>query len=128
MLHHPEGMTLAEFMAGPLREHLAGQGAVLRGLEWPSGAWEHGPEGVVQFYQDALGEDALETVYELLLSELLSRKRRRQMDCPCGSGKARRRCHGETLKALGKGPNFNRALAYLNEKLNGNEEEGAEDA
>ena len=128
LLHHPTGMTLAEYLEGPLRDHLAGQGAVLRGHDWPSNDWRHGLEGVVQFYQEELDETDLESVFRLVLSETSSRHERRRMLCPCGSGKTRRRCHGATLRALGKGPNFRQALVYLNEKLKENHDGGGEDA
>jgi hypothetical protein len=125
LFHHPNGMTLAEFLKGPLRHHLAGQAAVLRGKGWPADEWPHGPEGVVQFYQEVLGEKDLRTLLRLLLSEASNRSKR-QMSCPCGSGKKRRHCHGKVLRILGQGPSFHSTLLYLDAQVNGDARSGGE--
>lgn len=119
LYHQPEGITLADFLRRPLRDHLAGQAAVLRGKQWPEDEWAHGPEGVIQFYQDVLGIRDPEILLRLLLSEA-SRRSKRQMKCQCGSGRKRRHCHGEALRALGRGPNYTSATLYLDAKLKGN--------
>lgn len=103
--YYPNGLTLAEFLAGPLREHLAGQAAVLRGRPWPAGEWSHGTEGAIEFYREILGVTDNAVLFRLMASELSQRSKRR-MRCQCGSGKLRRHCHGSLLRKLRNGPNF----------------------
>lgn len=103
--HHPEGLSLAEFLQGPLRDHLAGQAVVLQGRPWPSGEWAHFTEGAIDFYREVLATGDDRVLHDLLASELTQRSKRR-MRCQCGSGKLRRHCHGEVLRRLRKGPNF----------------------
>jgi hypothetical protein len=116
LMYHPEGMTLAEFMKGPLRSHLGGQAAVLRGKPWPAGEWAHGLEGVVQLYQQVLGVSDPRKLFLLLQSEASNRSQR-QAKCQCGSGKKRRHCHSKDLRRLGRGPSFKSVVHYLGAKL-----------
>lgn len=109
---HPEGLSLAEFFEGPLTYHLAGQAGVLQGRTWPAGEWKHGLDGVLQFYAEVLGTDKPWILRRLLASEH-TRRSKRQMVCPCGSGKKRRHCHAERLRGLARGPNFAAVLAVL---------------
>jgi hypothetical protein len=95
-LEHPEGLTLAEYLEGPLRRHLAGQAMVLRGEEWPAGEWRHGADGKVQFYRELFGADdnsPLTGFFDLLGRE----KVKGHWICPCGSGEKLRDCHGEQV-------------------------------
>jgi hypothetical protein len=103
--HHPHGLSLAEFLQGPLRDHLAGQAVVLQGGGWPNGAWSHFTEGATEFYREVLRTEDDRVLSHLLASELTQRSKRR-MRCPCGSGRLRRHCHGDLLRRLRKGPNF----------------------
>lgn len=104
--YHPQGMSLAEFLDGPLRKHFAGQAIVLQGEDWPDGEWDHFTAGAIQFYREVLGVTDDETLFRLMVSVYSSRSKRRRMRCPCGSGKLRRQCHGPTLRALRGGENF----------------------
>lgn len=110
--HHPQGLTLAGFLAGPLRDHLAGQAVVLRGGSWPAGEWDHGTDGAIEFYREVLEVEDDAVLFDLMLSELSNRSKRR-MRCPCGSGKLRRHCHGATLRRLRNGPHFEQVCSAV---------------
>ncbi len=93
---YPEGLTLAEYLEGPLRRHLSGQAVVLRGEPWPVGEWDHGAGGRIQFYRELFGvtEAAqLRGFFELIGAERV----KGHWPCPCGSGKKLRQCHAEQV-------------------------------
>lgn len=95
---YPGGLTFVEFMNQPLRAHLAGQALVARGEPWPAGEWSHGPKGAVEFYAEVLGTAdpvVLGRFLEVLAKDKDSVKG--HWDCPCGSGKKLRNCHGPEI-------------------------------
>lgn len=93
---NPRGLSLAEFLDGPLREHLAGQSLVDMEQPWPAGEWGHGIKGVLEFYFQVLKTKEPKAFVGLL--ELLARREAKgHWDCPCGSGKRLRNCHGPTI-------------------------------
>jgi len=50
----PKGQTLAEFLEGPVRSHLAMQAIVEHGGTWPTGEWGHGALGIVECFSEIL--------------------------------------------------------------------------
>ena len=93
---HPDGLSLAEYLDGPLRRHLAGQAMVLRGEPWPAGEWGHGARGICQFYQEIF--DAKNPAQLNAFFDLLTRDRvKGHWPCPCESGLKLRQCHGEQV-------------------------------
>ena len=96
---YPEGLSLSEYLQGPLRHHLAGQAMLLRGEPWPAGEWGHGFEGMFQFYQELFGTRDSKQLQGFL--DLVSRDRvKGHWICPCGSGKKLRHCHGEQVSEV----------------------------
>ena len=93
---HPEGMSLAEYLEGPLRCHLSGQAMVLRGKQWPAGEWGHGYAGMRQFYQDLFGTRD-ETQLRGFLDLVSCNRVKGHWLCPCGSGEKLRHCHSEQV-------------------------------
>lgn len=93
---NPLGLTLPEYLEGPLRNHLAGQSMVLRGHDWPPGEWGHGSRGPLQFYEELFGvqgEDRLRPFLELLIGGGIDGR----WLCPCGSERKLRKCHGKQV-------------------------------
>ncbi len=112
--HYPEGLTLSEFLQGPLQSHLAGQVLVARGGVWPLGEWGHGAEGVAQSFSEILGAKApgvLRALVAAVAGEWIGGHER----CPCGSGRKFRKCHGPVvLKAKRNIPLNVRKDSYVN--------------
>ena len=96
---YPDGLTLVEFMNGPLRAHLAGQALVARGEPWPAGEWSHGARGALEFYAGILGIPDPSIVARFI--EILAKGNvKGHWDCPCGSGKRLRNCHASLIFEL----------------------------
>ena len=101
---HPKGMSLLEFLNGPVRGFFAAQSVIELGEEAPWkdsgwGEWEHGPFGIVSFYQQHFGTDNISVIWEFL--KLLAREHvKGHWPCPCGTGEKLRKCHWPALKEL----------------------------
>ncbi|MDP3909849.1 MAG: SEC-C domain-containing protein [Gemmatimonadales bacterium] len=96
---YPKGLSLLQFLDGPLTEHLAGQSLVELGEPWPAGEWGHGSDGILEFYREALGTDDPKAL--MGLSALLATSEvKGHWLCPCGSGKRLRVCHGPKIIVL----------------------------
>lgn len=96
---YPGGLSLAGYLSGPLRAHLAGQELVLRGDPWPAGEWAHGEAGVRQFYEGLLkitGDGTLARMLDFAARDVIPLL----LECPCGSHKPVRDCHAPTLHQL----------------------------
>ena len=90
---YPNGLSLVEFLDGPLREYFAGQSLVELGEAWPAGEWAHGEIGVLEFYAELFGTNDWKSIIGLV--QLLARREvKGHWDCPCASGKRLRQCHG----------------------------------
>ena len=64
--------------------------------EHPFGEQKHGGEGVIQYYMERLnlGDEVTSLVF---VCSLYEHGYRGHHDCPCGSGRRVRKCHGPTL-------------------------------
>jgi hypothetical protein len=90
---YPDGLSLSEYLNGPLRRHLSGQAMVLRGEKWPAGEWGHGFQGMFQFYEElfnARDGNQLLSFLNLVTRDCV----KGHWMCPCGTGKKLRYCHG----------------------------------
>ena len=103
--YFPAGLSLAEYLQGPLRDHLAGQALVLQGKPWPAGEWSHGLDGVWEFYEQILKVPDRHVVLRLLKAACDERIKGHH-PCPCGYGSLMRRCHGPTLRTIRASPTF----------------------
>lgn len=68
---------------------------------YPFGEAEHGEEGILRHYMDTL-ELTDEVTVLAVISFLYEHGYRGHHDCPCGSGKKVRACHGPALLSLHK--------------------------
>lgn len=96
----PKGLSLKEFLDGPMRGYFAAQSLISRGVSdaW-EGEWGHGEDGVIQFYHERFGT-ADPVVILGYLSLLASRTVKGHVLCPCGNGSRLRKCHGPTVTGL----------------------------
>lgn len=98
-LRYPEGMSLFDFLQGPMRDYFLGQLAIEAGQPWPFGQRAHGKAGGFEFYEEFLGikgKDAVLNYLQCLGYDSLKGHQR----CPCGSGKRLRDCHSTDLARL----------------------------
>lgn len=97
----PDGLSLLEFVNGPLRSYLANQSLIEQGHDdvWANGEWSHGAAGIYEFYRGILGAvDPVQVAEFLRLVNLETVKGHWQ--CPCGSQKRLRNCHGPVVRDL----------------------------
>lgn len=74
----------------------------------PYGELSHGGKGLIEYYSNYFSVNS-ESIILSFLAILASNKYRGHHDCPCGSGKIIRKCHGEALSILNnvqKGDDF----------------------
>ncbi|MBE8723428.1 hypothetical protein [Flavobacterium hungaricum] len=67
--------------------------------EWANGDYEHGAEGILQFYQELFEMEAIEEVINLL-SFLNTQKMNRNDNCFCGKKEKLKRCHLQTYNIV----------------------------
>jgi hypothetical protein len=87
----PKGSPFRRFLEGPVHNYFLGQSLVAQGEKWPFGEWLHGPEGLLQYYQELLGTGDVRTVARFLyvLNKL---NLKLHWDCPCGGGRKIEKC------------------------------------
>jgi hypothetical protein len=98
---YPEGLSLLEFLNGPMRSYFASQSLMEKGeaQAWPAGEWAHGVDGIFQFYTEAIGIKDPLVILEYL--KLLEREEvKGHWPCPCRSGEKLRKCHGALVYDL----------------------------
>lgn len=91
---YPNGMSLREFLDGPVRHYFVSQSLIEQGYTnvWDRGEWAHGIAGTLQFYQEVTGSDDPAVIFEYL--KLMARDEiKGHWPCPCGSGRKLRTCH-----------------------------------
>ena len=102
--HWPPGSDLTDFLSTLVRPYLVGQAYYQDHGHWPRGHERpHGPEGIIEAYQDLLAP--LEAVTHPVIenfAHLLARRAhpKGHETCPCGSGKRLRNCHQSFLMNL----------------------------
>ena len=93
--------SLLSYLEGPVHNYFLGQSLVERGKPWPFGKWSHGRTGLLEAYGELLGLDAQdENQIRRYLNCLAHKKVKGHWQCPCGSGKAIRQCHGDQVRRL----------------------------
>lgn len=95
----PVGSTLLQFIDGPVLQYLIGQATVERGDPWPFGEWSHGEQGQREYYKEVFQTDELPKV-RTYLEFIIAKKAKGHWDCPCGSGRRLRDCHGAMVYEL----------------------------
>lgn len=95
----PRGSSLGAFISGPVRNYFIGQALVERGESWPFGEWNHGFQGMRDYYREVFSTDDPPKVRKYL-EYIAAKKIRGHWDCPCGSGERLRDCHMDSILAL----------------------------
>lgn len=98
---HPKGMSMLDFLKGPVRNFFVNQSLIDLGKKdvWKNGEWGHGAEGIVEFYATILGTREEKTILAYL--DILKRfTLKGHWKCPCDSKRRLRNCHGELIKKL----------------------------
>jgi hypothetical protein len=98
---NPVGMSLMDFLSGPVRSYFATQSLIEMGKPdvWGAGEWGHGADGIVEFYESVLGTRDRHVIWEYL--KLLKHGVvKGHWSCPCGSGDKLRKCHLELVRDL----------------------------
>lgn len=91
---YPSGMSLVDFLNGPVQNFFASQSLLESGAPkpWIDGEWRHGSLGIIDFYSEILGTKNPKEIYQYLRA-LKSPIVKGHWICPCGSGKKIRDCH-----------------------------------
>lgn len=91
--------SLSAFLDGPVCSFLYSYLFHEHYGRYPFGDRAHGAIGILQYYEELFGEtDLVRTI--MLLWAVCFGKYRGHLPCPCGSGLATRKCHGEILLKL----------------------------
>ncbi len=98
---HPEGMTLLEFLNGPIRWYFSNQSLIDSGElpVWKGREWGHGAAGIIEFYAAILGTSDSKIILTYL--DILKHvKIKGHWLCPCGSKKRLRNCHQALINEI----------------------------
>jgi hypothetical protein len=90
-----KGIAIKDFFLEYVVPYLANQLYFDSEEEWANGDYEHGAEGILQFYQKLFKIDDIEEVINLL-SFFNTQKMNRNDDCFCGKKEKLKRCHLQT--------------------------------
>jgi hypothetical protein len=99
-----KGITIKDFFLGYVIPYLANQLYFDSEEKWANGDYEHGAEGILQFYKEFFIMESIEEVINLL-SFFNTKKMNRNDDCFCGKKEKLKRCHLQTyitIKDLSK--------------------------
>ncbi|MHB1011689.1 MAG: hypothetical protein ACYC37_02070 [Desulfobacteria bacterium] len=96
----PDGATLRDFLEGPVRNFLISQSVFERTGQWPFGERGHGEAGILEAYGEMLEIPPDRNTVIAFLGLLSRREVKGHWQCPCGSGKILRKCHGEKVLRL----------------------------
>jgi hypothetical protein len=91
--------SIESYLEKAVRPYLIGNSLIEEGKPWPFDESAHGSKGVLEFYERYLGISDPAAVGHFLIAILQDRVRG-HWNCPCGSGKAIRKCHVESVRAL----------------------------
>lgn len=98
-LRHPGGLSLIEFLRGPVRAYFVGQMFYEAEGRWPFGERAHGAAGDVEFYAPLVGSHD-PRVIRSFLEMVAAKKLRSTWRCPCGSGHRLWGCHDDIVRKL----------------------------
>lgn len=94
-----KGIAIKDFFLGYVIPYLANQLYFDSEEEWANGDYEHGVEGILQFYQEIFEMETIEEVINLL-SFFNKQKMNRNDDCFCGKKEKLKRCHLQTYTII----------------------------
>lgn len=94
-----KGITIKDFFLRYVIPYLANQLYFDSEEEWANGDYEHGVEGILQFYQELFEMETIEEVINLL-SFFNTQKMNRNDDCFCGKKEKLKRCHLQTYTII----------------------------
>lgn len=92
----PAGMTLMEFIDGPMKSFFIGQISYEQTGKWIFGERAHGVAGIVDYYGEIIGNTNKEIITRLLIY-LCKDKVKGHWQCFCKSGEKMRSCHYKQL-------------------------------
>jgi hypothetical protein len=92
-------LDLVAFLNGPVRSFLLRNSIIARGGEWPHGEWDHGAEGIFQYYEERIGISDRAAIIEFMKC-LIHPSPKGHWGCPCGSGERLRHCHRDLVQKL----------------------------
>ena len=92
---------LVAFVETLVVEYLYGYAYFEKHGEMPFGELSHGAQGIREYYQELFETDNVQIVLALL-KPMADGKYRGHLDCPCGSRKILRKCHGPSMLELMK--------------------------
>jgi hypothetical protein len=98
--YFPPQSNIVTFLRNLVEPFLFGQHWYDLTGRWPTEDRSHGPQGIVEAYQEMLGIDNFKTILNFM--ELLARKTEAKghLLCPCGNRKNLRDCHGDLIRTL----------------------------
>lgn len=108
--------SLVRLYDGPIRSYLYSYLFHERYGRYPFGDRAHGTKGILQFYGEFFDEPSPIRTWKLLLSAV-TKEYRGHLPCPCGSGIAGRKCHGDAILRLKKNGAISGAGADLEQIL-----------
>jgi hypothetical protein len=94
-----KGITIKDFFLRYVIPYLANQLYFDSEEEWANGDYEHGADGILQFYRELFKMDDIEQVISLL-SFFNTKKMNRNDDCFCGQKVKLKRCHMQTYNVI----------------------------
>lgn len=94
-----KGIAIKDYFLRYVIPYLANQLYFDSEEEWANGDYEHGAEGILQFYQELFEMEAIEEVINLL-SFFNTKKINRNDDCFCGKKEKLKRCHLQTYTTI----------------------------
>jgi hypothetical protein len=87
------------FLDEPVKAYFLGQSLVEAGEPWPYGQRSHGLEGVAEAIRDLVGLSDREQI-GCAIGLLMRDRLPGHLDCPCGSSRRLRQCHGPKIWAI----------------------------
>lgn len=99
LIAQQQNPSLIRFLDGPARSFLYSYLFYSRYGRYPFGDRDHGTKGILQFYSEFFNEPDLLKAWRLLLAAC-TEEYRGHLPCPCGSGIAGRKCHGNAILGL----------------------------
>ena len=108
--------SLVRLYDGPVRSYLYSYLFHERYGRYPFEDRAHGTKGILQFYSEFFGETDPIRTWRLLMSTC-TEEYRGHLPCPCGSGIAGRKCHGDAVLRLKRSGAISGAKDDLKETL-----------
>lgn len=94
-----KGIAIKDFFLGYVVPYLANQLYFDSEEEWANGDYEHGAEGILQFYRELFEMEPIHEVINLL-SFFNTHKMNRNDNCFCGKKEKLKRCHLQTYTII----------------------------